>query len=42
MVDKNFNVYSYQLLLQIVNYQSAILNDDLHGAELYFKDIPET
>ena len=42
LVDKNFNVYSYQLLLQIVNYQSAILNDDLHGAEIYFKDIPES
>jgi coatomer subunit beta' len=42
LVDKNFNVYSYQLLLQIVNYQSAILNDDLHGAEIYFKEIPES
>ena len=42
MVDKNFNVYCYSLLLSVVNYQSAILNDDEHGAEIYFKDIPET
>lgn len=41
MVDKNFNVYCYALLLSVVNYQSAILNDDDHGAEIYFKDIPE-
>lgn len=42
MVDKNFNVYCYSLLLSVVNYQSAILNDDEHGAEIYLKDIPET
>ena len=42
LVDKNFNVYCYSLLLSVVNYQSAILNEDIHGAELYFKDIPET
>lgn len=40
-MDKNFNIYSYSLLLSVVNYQSAILNDDMHGAELYFKDVPE-
>ena len=42
LVDKNFSIYSYQLLLSVVNYQSAILNDDMHGAELYFKDVPDT
>jgi len=26
----------------MVNYQSAILNEDEHGAELFFKEIPET
>jgi coatomer subunit beta' len=36
MIDKNFNVYCYALLLSVVNYQSAILNDDEHGAEIYF------
>ena len=41
MIDKNLNVYSYSLLLSLVNYQSAILNDDPHGADLFFKDIPE-
>jgi hypothetical protein len=28
-------------LLSVVNYQSAILNEDIHGAEIYFKDIPQ-
>jgi len=42
MVDKNFYIYSYSLLLSMVNYQSAILNEDIHGAELFFKDIPVT
>ena len=32
MVDKHFNIYAYSLLLPMVNYQSAILNDDEHGA----------
>jgi coatomer subunit beta' len=41
-VDKNFNVYAYHLFLSVVNYQSAILSEDLHGAEIYFKDIPDT
>ena len=26
----------------MVNYQGAILNEDLNGAEFYFKDIPAT
>jgi coatomer subunit beta' len=26
MVDKNFNIYSYALLLSVINYQAAILN----------------
>uniref|UniRef100_A0A7S3IM43 Coatomer subunit beta n=1 Tax=Strombidium inclinatum TaxID=197538 RepID=A0A7S3IM43_9SPIT len=42
VIDKNLNISSYSLLLSLVNYQSAILNDDLHGADLFFKDIPET
>ena len=42
MVDKAFNIYNYSLLLSMVNYQSAILNEDEHGAELFFKEIPET
>jgi len=42
MIDKNLNISSFSLLLSLVNYQSAILNDDQHGAELFFKDIPES
>lgn len=32
LVDKSLNLVSYSLLLSLVNYQSAILNDDTHGA----------
>jgi coatomer subunit beta' len=42
LCDKNFNIVSYSLLISVVNYQSAILNDDIHGAEIYLKDIPES
>ena len=41
MVDKSVNIYTYSLLLSVVNYQSAILNEDIHGAEIYFQDIPQ-
>jgi len=40
LIDKSLNVVSYSLLLSLINYQSAILNDDIHGAQAYFKDIP--
>ena len=32
LIDKSLNVVSYSLLLSLINYQSAILNDDIHGA----------
>ena len=41
MVDKNFNIYSYSLMLSVVNYQSAILNNDVDSAQQFFKDVPE-
>lgn len=41
MVDKNFNIYSYSLMLAVVNYQSAILNNDVDSAQRFFKDVPE-
>lgn len=41
LVDKSLNMVSYSLQLALVNYQNAILNEDLHGASVYFKDIPE-
>jgi coatomer subunit beta' len=40
LVDKTLNIVSYSLLLSLVNYQSAILNEDTHGAQAFFKDIP--
>jgi len=42
LVDKSLNIVSYSLLLSLINYQTAILNDDIHGAMAFFKDIPET
>ena len=42
MVDKNFNIYSYSLLLSVVSYQAAILNGELEEAEQVFKHIPES
>jgi len=42
LVDKSLNMVSYSLLLSLVNYQSAILNEDIHGASAFFKDIPES
>ena len=42
MVDKNFNIYSYSLLLSVVSYQAAILNGELEEAEQVFKHIPDS
>lgn len=42
MVDKNFNIYSYQLILALVSYQAAILNGEVDEAQKYFDKIPDT
>ena len=42
LIDKSLNIVSYSLLLSLINYQAAILNDDIHGAQAFFKDIPDT
>ena len=42
LIDKSLNIVSYSLLLALINYQVAILNDDPHGAQAFFKDIPES
>lgn len=36
MVDKNFNVYSFQLILALVSYQAAILNGEVDQAQKFF------
>lgn len=33
LIDKSLNIISYALLIALVNFQSAILSEDLHGAE---------
>ena len=42
MVDKKFNIYSYSLMLGVVNYQAAILSGELDQAKKLFTDIPDT
>lgn len=42
MVDKNFNIYSYQLILALVSYQAAILNQEIDEAQKFFSQIPDT
>lgn len=32
LIDKSLNIVSYSLLVSVVNFQSAILSEDLHGA----------
>jgi coatomer subunit beta' len=39
--DKSLNMTSYQLLMPLVQFQAAVLNDDLLAAEAYINDIPE-
>lgn len=42
LIDKSLNVVSYALQLALVNFQAAILSDDMHGAQAYFKEVPES
>ena len=42
MVDKNFNIYSYSLILAVVSYQAAILSGEVEQAQKFFSQIPET
>ena len=41
LVDKNFNIYSYSLLLSVVNYQAAIMNENFELANQFFGSIPQ-
>jgi coatomer subunit beta' len=41
LIDKSLNIVSYSLQLSLVNFQAAILSDDIHGAQAYFKEVPE-
>jgi|TARA_B110000285_G_C15097838_1_gene603154 coatomer subunit beta' len=36
MVDKNFNIFTYSLLLSVVNYQAAIMNGNFEEAQTFF------
>jgi coatomer subunit beta' len=42
LIDKSLNVVSYNLQLALVNFQAAILTEDIHGAEAFFKEVPES
>jgi len=40
MIDKALNIVSYSLQLSLVNFQAAILSDDIHGAQAYLSEVP--
>ena len=42
LVDKSLNIYSHRLLLSMMNYQAAVLNNDLTKAGTLVKSIPES
>lgn len=41
MIDKALNVCAYSLQLALVNFQAAILSEDVHGAQAFFREVPE-
>lgn len=42
LIDKSLNMISSTLLLPLVNFQAAVLSEDMHYAEQHFKDIPQS
>ena len=42
LVDKSLNIYAHRLLLSMMTYQGAILNNDLAKAQTLMKSIPES
>mmetsp|Transcript_6275 Transcript_6275/g.9120 ORF Transcript_6275/g.9120 Transcript_6275/m.9120 type:complete len:846 (-) Transcript_6275:27-2564(-) len=41
LMDKSFKIISYQLHISVMQYETAIANDDLESAAEYLKDVPE-
>jgi len=41
LIDKQHNIYSYNLLVSVLVYQSAIVRKDLEAAASCLKNIPE-
>jgi coatomer subunit beta' len=42
LIDKSLNIVSFNLQLALVNFQAAILSEDIHGAQAFFKEVPES
>lgn len=42
LIDKSLNIVSYNLQIALINFQAAILADDVHGAQAFFKEVPES
>ena len=42
LIDKSLNIVSFSLQLALVNFQAAILAEDVHGAQAFFKEVPES
>lgn len=41
LMDKNYNIVSYQLHIAVMQYETAIANDDLEAAAQFLNDVPE-
>lgn len=42
LVDKSLNIFAHKLLLQVLNFQTAILNKNVQEATTLLKSVPET
>jgi coatomer subunit beta' len=42
LIDKTYNVYSYRLLLSVLNYQTAVVRGDFEAANNLLPSIPKT
>lgn len=42
LIDKALNIVSFSLQIALVNFQAAILAEDMHGAQAFFKEVPES
>lgn len=40
LIDKQYNVFSYQLLVSVLVYQTAIVRQDFEGAQHALRDVP--
>ena len=42
LIDKTYNIYSFKLLLSVLNYQTAVVRQDMDSANAILPSIPES